>query len=105
MDEFHEIREFIKQSYTFKNKKQYYNLNQKLKKMDRDDIVTQSVIIAYRAQKLNTRLMGQYVKITKKLNKAEDDYLELLGKEGFLNDKIERLEKDLKKSLVLLNSG
>jgi hypothetical protein len=49
--------------------------------------------------------MGQYVKITKKLNKAEDDYLELLGREGFLNDKIERLEKDLKKSLVLLNSG
>ena len=72
MEEFNEIREFIKQSYTFKNKKQYYNLNQKLKKMDRDDIVTQSVIIAYRAQKLNTRLMGQYVKISKKLNKAED---------------------------------
>ena len=104
MDEFHEIRDFVKQSYTFKNKHQYYNLTKKLKKMDRDDIVTQSVIIAYRAQKLNTRLMGQYVKISKKMNKAEDDYLELLGREGFLNDKIERLEKELKQSLLLVNS-
>jgi hypothetical protein len=104
MDEFHEIREFVKQSYTFKNKHQYYNLTKKLKKMDRDDIVTQSVIIAFKSQKLNQRLIRNHTKISKKLTKAEDDYLELLGREGFLNDKIERLEKELKQSLLLVNS-
>jgi hypothetical protein len=33
--------------------------------------------------------------MTKKCNSLEEEYLELLGKEGFYKDKIEQLTKEL----------
>ena len=95
MDDLNEIRNFMKEILDFKNTKQYYNLNQKLKKNDDKDIITQLLIYSYKTHKLNERLMKNHTRMTKKCNSLEEDYLDLLGKEGFYKDKIEQLTKDL----------
>jgi len=95
MDDLNEIRNFMKEILDFKNTKQYYNLNQKLKKNDDKDIITQLLIYSYKTHKLNERLMKNHTRMTKKCNSLEEEYLDLLGKEGFYKDKIEQLTKEL----------